>query len=329
MPHFRFAIALSLALATFVADAQQSPSTPKAEAANAGTLTKSQVQRILLIDSARAGMRLMAVGDRGYILASDNNGDSWSKVASPVKSLLTAVYFADATHGWIVGHDLVILATTDGGATWKKQFSDPEKQKPLLDVYFGPDKKKGFAIGAYGAFYASEDGGATWTARKISQDDKHLNAIMPLSDGRLMIVGEAGTILFSSDAGATWTPATSPYNGSYFGVLEASDKSILMYGMRGRVFRSGDAGATWTAVQIMRGDKPFQSSLMGGTRLTDGRIVLAGIQGAAIMSKDNGVSFQPLETKSNRPFSGAVQSTGSAVVLLGEAGAVDFVLPSP
>ena len=34
------------------------------------------------------------------------------------RTYLTAVAFADATHGWAVGDDGTILATTDGGATW-------------------------------------------------------------------------------------------------------------------------------------------------------------------------------------------------------------------
>jgi photosystem II stability/assembly factor-like uncharacterized protein len=289
-------------------------------------LTKAQVQRVLLLDAVRAGARTVAVGDRGYVVVSDNNGESWRRVKAPTNVLLTAVFFVGDKTGWMVGHDSVILATTDGGDSWTKQFSAPDEQKPLLDVMVMPDGKKGFAVGAYGAFYATEDAGKTWTARKISQDDKHLNAIIALNDSRLLIVGEAGTILFSSDAGMTWTPAMSPYNGSYFGALEAADKSLVIFGMRGRVFRSTDAGLTWTQNEIKRGDKPFQSSLMGGKRLLDGSIVLAGVQGAAVFSNDNGATYKLLETRSNRPFSGVVQATPNTVILIGEAGPTDFQL---
>jgi photosystem II stability/assembly factor-like uncharacterized protein len=124
----------------------------------------------------------------------------------------------------------------------------------------------------------------------------------------------------------TWTPAMSPYNGSYFGALEAADKSLVIFGMRGRVFRSTDAGFTWTQNEIKRGDKPFQSSLMGGKRLLDGSIVLAGVQGAAVFSNDNGATYKLLETRSNRPFSGVVQATPNTVILIGEAGPTDFQL---
>jgi photosystem II stability/assembly factor-like uncharacterized protein len=221
-----------------------------------------------------------------------------------------------------------VLGTTDGGNSWSKLFSAPDEQKPLMDVYFA-DKQTGFAVGAYGAFYASSDGGKTWAPRKISQEDKHLNALIPLADGRLLIVGEAGTIFFSADKGATWTPsATAPYKGSYFGALEAADKSIVIFGMRGRIFRSTDAGANWTQVEVKVGDKPLQTSFMGGTRMADGAIVLAGVQGAAVISRDNGASFTRLDTKSTRPYSNVVQATPSAVILLGEAGPADFILPS-
>ena len=33
----------------------------------------------------------------------------------------TDIYFADAKHGWIVGHQGWILHTADGGVSWEKQ----------------------------------------------------------------------------------------------------------------------------------------------------------------------------------------------------------------
>ena len=73
----------------------------------------------LLIDIARAGERLVAVGERGHVLYSDDSGQRWIQAPVPVSVMLTAVWFLDAQHGWAVGHDGMIIATDDGGASWR------------------------------------------------------------------------------------------------------------------------------------------------------------------------------------------------------------------
>ena len=73
--------------------------------------------------------RVIAVGDRGYIVLSDDNGRTWRRAKSPAAPLLTAVEFLDANNGWAVGHDSVILATADGGETWVQQFAAPAEQR--------------------------------------------------------------------------------------------------------------------------------------------------------------------------------------------------------
>lgn len=295
-----------------------------ADPANAGggLVAKLTMQRLLLTDAVRIGNRVVAVGDHGYIVFSDNNGESWTRAKAPDAPLLTAVAFADAKNGWAVGHDTIILATTDGGATWTQQFSAPSEQRPLLDLLF-VSAKEGYAVGAYGAFYETADGGKTWAARKIIADDKHLNAIESLGGGKLLIVGEGGTILSSGDAGKSWAALASPYKGSLFGGLQANDGSIVAFGLRGKLFRSADGGKTWKAV-----DNASQATLMGGSKLPDGALVIVGAAGTVLVSRDNGQSFVALATGSTRAYGKAVLGAPNAVVLVGEAGAREVVVPS-
>jgi photosystem II stability/assembly factor-like uncharacterized protein len=286
-----------------------------------GPLPKVTMERLLLIDAAHMGSRVVAVGDRGYIVLSDDNGGTWRRAKSPAAPLLTAVEFVDAKHGWAVGHDSVILATVDGGESWTEQFSAPAEQRPLLDVLF-IDTQRGFAIGAYAAFYETTDGGKSWNPRKVIEDDKHLNAFVRLPEGRLIILGEAGTILASQDAGATWTVVPSPYKGSLFGGLVADDGAVVAFGLRGRIFRSTDAGKTWMAV-----DNASVATLMGGSKLPDGTLVIAGNGGTVLVSRDNGQSFVPLATGSTKAFSKALLGPPNAVILIGETGAREAALP--
>src|SRR3954469_4919606 len=181
-----------------------------------GPLSERNVQRLLLVDAERFGNRIVAVGDHGFIVISDDFGKSWRRAKAPATTLLTAVDFLDDQLAIAVGHDSVILTTSDRGETWTQAFSAPAEGRPLMDVLF---VKKDFAVavGAYGAYYESTDAGKTWTNRKITADDKHFNAIIELGEGRLLILGEAGTILASDDWGKTWSPIVSPYKGSLFG----------------------------------------------------------------------------------------------------------------
>ena len=64
----------------------------------------------LLLAVARVGDRLVAVGDRGHVLLSADQGRNWTQSLTPTRALLTGVSFPDAQHGWAVGHDGVILA---------------------------------------------------------------------------------------------------------------------------------------------------------------------------------------------------------------------------
>ena len=145
----------------------------------------------LLLDGAVAGERLVVVGDRGHVLVSTDRGESWEQARVPVRALLTALHMHDERIGWAVGHDAVILRTADGGETWELVHHAPEEERPLLDVWFR-DARRGFAVGAYGYFLATGDGGATWTSRTISEDDFHLNAVVPAGDGTPLPRGRGG-----------------------------------------------------------------------------------------------------------------------------------------
>jgi photosystem II stability/assembly factor-like uncharacterized protein len=294
---------------------------PEPEVAG-GPLAPIAVQRLLLTDAERVGQRIVAVGDRGYVIVSDDQGRTWKRARAPAAPLLTAVDFVDDQSGLAVGHDSVILATRDRGDTWTQVFAAPAEQRPLLDVLF-MTAERAIAVGAYGAYYESMDSGRTWTARKVIADDKHLNAILEVGDGGLVILGEAGTILVSGDAGTTWAPVASPYKGSLFGGLIANDGAVIAFGMRGRIFRSADRGKTWKAV-----DNASAASLMGGDKLPDGALVVAGSAGTVLVSRDNGQAFVPLPSGTTKAFSKALLGGPNEVLLLGEAGARAVALPS-
>jgi len=201
-------------------------------------------------------------------------------------------------------------------------YQAPDEQKPLFDVWFA-NAEKGFAIGAYATYLETADGGKTWRARKIIEEDKHLNAVTRLEDGTLIIAGEAGALLRSTDSGATWNAVDSPYKGSYFGVLSLKGGVVLAFGLRGRVARSADHGMTWALIET-----GTRSSLFGGRALADDRILLVGQDGAVLESRDQGVSFKAQKNTDSRASSAAIAANDDWL-LFGEGGMRRFKPATP
>ena len=268
-----------------------------------------------LLDGARAGSRLVVVGERGHILVSTDDGVRWKQARVPTRALLTAVHMHDERTGWAVGHDAVILRTDDGGATWRMVHRAPEEERPLLDVWFR-DERVGFAVGAYGYFLATRDGGESWASRAVAEDDFHLNALAPAGARRLFIAAEAGVVYRSDDGGARWRALSSPYAGSWFGALALDEDRVLLLGLRGRLFRSEDAGASWTRV-----DTATNATLTGAVRLEPAGVVLVtGLEGTLLVSRDGGRGVSVTQLPERRGISAALPLAAGGVLLIGEFG---------
>lgn len=302
----------------------------------------------LLIAIATAGQRLVAVGDRGHILWSDDEGRTWTQAAGvPTRALLTGVCFSDASHGIAVGHDEVALTTSDAGQHWSRTHYAPQAQQPLLDVWCGPGGRA-IAVGAYNTYLSSEDGGASWSERKFAAqplrpaaksaatpatkpvgsgakdadqaDDVpgggyHLNRIVGPSASRLYIAAEAGHLYRSDDGGSSWVELPSPYEGSFFGVLPLAGDALLAYGLRGNLFRSQDAGASWERIET-----GTVAMLDGGVSAGQERVAVVGLSGVVLVSQDAGKSFRLLQQADRKGLSAATVVGGKTLVTVGEAG---------
>ncbi len=345
---FYFASSLIFLLAPFITQAVESPLNRPA--------LRVQEERIsgrIFLDVALAGTRLVAVGERGLIALSDNNGMSWRQADVPASVTLTAVCFATPLKGWVVGHAGIVLHSRDGGETWEKQLdgrqaaelaleaarnrtqqgpADPEfarqldsaqllvddgPDKPFFDIYF-EDDQNGFIAGAYNLFFRTGNGGKTWQPwmnHVENPGELHLYEICRNGDD-LYMAGEQGLFLRSSDGGNSFTALSMPYNGSFFGLLCYGDGQLVVFGLRGNAFYSEDRGANWQ--NIVTG---MPVSVTGGI-VVGGKIPVLINQGGAILkSCDQGRTFEnlPIE-ESTYPFTGIVQATDGSLVLAGVRG---------
>jgi len=307
-------------------------------------------QRGLLQGVARAGERLVAVGQRGHILVSGDGGTTWKQSPVPVSSDLTAVYFVDARRGWAVGHDGVVLRSDDGGDSWQLQLDgrkanelllaamtrkveaepsdDAKKQlaeakryaeqgadKPFLDVWFA-DANEGYVVGAYNLIFRTSDGGKSWNSWFDRTDNtKYFNlyAIRPVA-GQLYIAGESGLVLKLDTDAQRFKALPTPYTGSYFGVV-GTKTSVLVFGLRGTVYRSDDAGKTWVKV-----DAGLPASVVAAERLSSDTVLLADIGGHVVGSEDGGRTFKPLALKQPMPITGLAEAGAQRLALVGPRG---------
>ncbi|MBI5425099.1 MAG: hypothetical protein HZA32_13565 [Opitutae bacterium] len=276
----------------------------------------------LLLDITRAGDRVIAVGDRGHVLLSADDGKTWQQSITPTLAMLTCVSFPDADHGWAAGHDGVIIATSDGGKTWTRQDRGQDLETVFLDILF-LDAQHGFVVGAYGKFLETIDGGKTWTARKISEEDVHFNRLAHDGTAALYLAGEQGTVLISRDLGQTWQRSPLDYEGSLFGVRPLTGGLLVAYGLRGRIFVSADDGAAWQPR-----DNDIKTLITCGARLREGVVVLAGQGGNFFISRDGCRSFHHWKPDDfGTSVADIAVARDGALITVGEAGAIRVNIP--
>jgi photosystem II stability/assembly factor-like uncharacterized protein len=235
----------------------------------------------------------------------------------PVSTDLTSVRFVSPARGWAVGHDGVVLATTDGGRSWVKRLDErdlgPLALRSFLDVWVA-DEQTGFAVGAFNLLGRPDDGGMRWRAwldRTENPKGLHLHAIARVA-GDVWIAGEQGLLLRLDREGQRFRAVAVPYGGSFFGVT-GTERTVLVFGLGGNAFRSQDRGATWEQV-----DTGVHDSITGAATTPDGRIVLVTQAGQVLVSADDGRRFRLV---ARGPPAAAVAASGaSALVLVGAGG---------
>jgi photosystem II stability/assembly factor-like uncharacterized protein len=315
--------------------------------ADAELMPVAQVKKALFTDIITTGTGTVAIGERGHILYSSNQRD-WTQIPTPTRSLLTNA-FALGSNVWAVGHEQVILHSSDGGSTWKRQYIKVDAFGPLMDVMF-LDDQRGMAIGIEGTLLKSSDGGETWVESVITDaltnapqttappepseaDDEsslasddmgvdetppHLNAIARNSAG-LLIVGESGAVFASTDSGDTWTRREFPYNGSMFGVITLDNNNMVAFGLNGHAFETSDLGLTWRKLNT-----GVDASLMGGVAVEGGRAVLVGARGAVLTKESGNPDLGRFTYQDGGALAGVIAS-GSEFIVVGENGLSNYL----
>ncbi len=284
----------------------------------AGMTTRAA--RSLLTRVVRAGDRLVAMGERGLVLLSDDGGRQWRQARVPVSVTLTSASFVDARVGWMVGHSGVVLQTNDGGENWTIQTDgltlakaalaqaqslpdtalhrdrsiqqaqrlvDEGADKPLLSICFA-DAQRGMAVGAFGLAASTNDGGKTWVScmdRLPNPQGMHLYAAV--HHGKTWVIaGEQGVLMRSSDDGVSFEALVSPFKRSFFAGTATHNGGFMFAGLLGSACRIEAGGTTVLPIEL-----PAALTILSCAELRDGRLLLLAQGGRLLISSDGGVYF--------------------------------------
>ena len=259
-------------------------------------LTSDRAASSTLMDGCSIDNRLILVGERGYILYSDDSGQTWTQARVPVSVTLTAVAFPSWQRGWAVGHDGVILCSQDGGLTWEKQLDGNDinrlmmaKLEPLIQenenrLARADEKQRGEIQGNLeNLAYFLDD-------VKMAVAEGPTRPLMDVwfkNEREGFAIGAFGILLRTTDGGKSWVSLLdridNPDGFHYYGICRSGD-ALFIAGEAGMLFRSDDWGQTW-----IRLASPYEGSFFGIAGSDDGSAVAAfGLRGSLFLSYDGG-----------------------------------------
>ncbi len=267
-----------------------------------------QAVKSLLLDVAFSGNRVIAVGERGYIVYSDDQGQTWQQAQVPVQETLTVVTFPGAGQtGWVTGHSGLILVSHDSGKSWTKRLDGYQVNLLAVDAFTEAmiEKKAELASATEEdrKGLRNELGNLECMLSDAKASAKEGPAqpfldIVFLNEYEGFAVGPFGLLVQTTDGGETWrciSPRIKNPDGFHYNAISAIDGDLFIAGESGFVCRSLDSGKSWEVLET-----PYKGSFfaVGGDRRS---VMLLGLRGNAVVSSDKGESWNMVKssTKNN------------------------------
>lgn len=281
-------------------------------------------ERSFILDVTQAGDRLVAVGERGHILYSDDQGASWTQADVPVSVTLTSVSFPVPEQGWAVGHQGVILHSSDSGQTWQLQFDGMKAGKLWIEF-----AEENFAKAEAQLVEGDMESEEIWDLADLALGDAEASIefgpAQPLLDVWFrnakegFVVGSYGDIFHTVNGGEKWQvhrrTINNPNNFHYYSIEQAPSGLLYIVGERGGIYRSRDVGRSWTQLDSPYLEGSFYRSLAfeyEGQEV----VMLLGFGGHLYRSVDEGESWEKIETPTTKSINdGAVLADGSIVLV--------------
>jgi photosystem II stability/assembly factor-like uncharacterized protein len=226
-----------------------------------------------ILDFARSHdpQRLWAVGPRGVVLRSRDDGATWEDHSLGKDVTLNAVTFVDDQEGWIVGEFGTILHTVNGGETWQRS----EKIEGLPPYAEDVSEEIALRLGI----------------PPLSSDDLYLFDVAFVTPDTGYIVAAGGFVLTTVDRGQHWKAAHAGTQNTLFKIVAAPDGGLISTGVLGTVVHN--RGKQWVADEKV--SHTIFTWLRGVDFSADGALgVAVGGKAAVLLSRDKGETWDRL-----------------------------------
>ncbi|MEP5566234.1 MAG: YCF48-related protein [Halioglobus sp.] len=309
---------------------------PAPDTAAAGSEYAMQMKNVAsstLLDIARAGQRLVAVGERGHIVYSENGGEDWVQAEVPTTVMLTRVFFIDELTGWAVGHDGNVLATGDGGVSWILQRDGVADQAGINEQRAGRALRETEALRAQLAT-APEDQLATleealaeaeWSlenAREMMEEAAYAPPLMDVwfsSPETGWAAGAYGVLLHTGNGGRDWADFShkvdNPDELHFNGVVGDQDGNLYLASEWGTIFVSANGGEQWQSI-----DSGYDGSFFGLLLSPEsGNVFAFGLLGTIYRSSDQADTWETLQSGVTASLFGA-EASEDVLIFVGQGG---------
>ncbi|MFH1611370.1 MAG: YCF48-related protein [Patescibacteria group bacterium] len=187
---------------------------------------------------------VIAIGEDGTIVKTEDFGDSWQDVSVSTSNKLLRLEMYSATRGWIVGENGSIYKTTDGGDSWTAQTTGVTED--LNGVYF-LNWLDGYIVGDNGTFLVTTTGGTVW-------NDRSAGGVYEFNDvyfasATYGLVATSHGLLYTTDGGSSWATRSGPgtSNLSSFDFYSSSSGAVVGTSV---AYTTKNQGASWTEYSI-------------------------------------------------------------------------------
>jgi photosystem II stability/assembly factor-like uncharacterized protein len=309
-----------------------------------------------------AGRRVVAAGEDGVTVVSDDAGITWAPIGGRLSQTFTRIRAVSASLVFAVGPKGSLARTGDGGRSWSPL--GVSTTEDVVDVSFA-DAFVGYAVDAAGTVLRTENGGISWqilntgysaTPQAVLALDPRTvlliggRGVLRSTDGgntfsrmrarivaaaRLFNVDRAGGRIFaygsknivaSSDRGRTWKKVLRPRKALLASLDFVSARTGFVLGQDGQLFKTRNGGRRWADLSAVGSDDATGMAFGSESR---GYLTLSGFgedsSGYVLHTTDGGRTWRPQLVSSDTPRAEGLAAIGaSAAFLLADSNVLLF-----
>jgi photosystem II stability/assembly factor-like uncharacterized protein len=275
----------------------------------------NNLTRAYFVAGATAGSRVVAGGEQGLIIYSDDAGQSWHQAQVPVSGTITDIAFATPQVGWATGALGVILKTTDGGKSWFKQLDG------LAEIDLMNSATQAFVAAQPPGSDAADH--ATHRAQILAGQgpDKPFLSLLPVNENEVFAFGTYRFAEHTTDGGKTWTDWSAnigdPKSENIYGAA-AIGGAYYLVSENGNIFRSTDGGKTFPLLTQVNQANP--ATLFGIMDTGAGGILAYGVAGEMYLSLDQGTTWTASQFPGTSNVNAVISLVGGKLLVAGDAG---------